>query len=65
MQETSLSNRAALGMREFAAAMGIATSTAWKWAKEDRVRITRVGGRTLVPMSEVHRLLGDASPVAA
>lgn len=53
--------RSAYGMREFAKALGVGLSTAWKWQAEGKFKVVRVGGRTLVPASELRRLLGEAA----
>lgn len=44
-------------IKDFCNRMGISPSTLWKLAKEEKIKLIRVAGRTLVPASEVVRLL--------
>ncbi|MBX9740693.1 MAG: helix-turn-helix domain-containing protein [Beijerinckiaceae bacterium] len=37
--------------------LGLSRSTIWKLAKEGKLRLIRIGGRTLVPTTELLRLL--------
>lgn len=40
-------------------ALGICRATIYVMAKRGELRLVRVGGRTLVPESEIDRLLGE------
>lgn len=49
-------------IKDFCRLIGISPSTLWKLAKEDKIKLVRVAGRTLVPASEAKRLLnGEAA----
>ncbi|HEY8162619.1 MAG TPA: helix-turn-helix domain-containing protein [Methylocystis sp.] len=49
-------------VKDFCPRIGISASTFWKYVKVGRIRVIRIGGRTLVPASEVDRLLnGEAA----
>lgn len=50
--------RLAYRVREFCPAVGISVSTFWKMLKLGEVRAVKVGGRVVIPVAEVHRLLG-------
>ena len=61
-------DRLALSVREFSDAMGINTSTSWKYIAQGQIRVVRFGGRTLIAVEELKRLLTDGlvrQPVAA
>ncbi len=47
----------ALTIRQFCKHFNVSRSSLYVYAKQGRVRIVRVCGRTLVPMSEALRLL--------
>lgn len=51
-----LSERITLSVDEFAAGLGIARATAWRRVRDGSVRVVRLGGRTLIPASEVRRI---------
>lgn len=57
LNETTSNAPFAYRIKDFCAQMGISPSTLWKLAKEDKIRLVRIGGCTLVPASEVPRLL--------
>lgn len=40
-----------------AKALSVDRTTLYKWEREHRLRMVRVGGATLVPMSEIKRIL--------
>mgnify|MGYP000893374947 FL=1 len=48
-----------LALRPQAAAdmLSVDRTTLYKWERENRLRMVRVGGATLVPMSEIKRIL--------
>jgi excisionase family DNA binding protein len=49
-------------VKDFCERIGISASTFWKYVKVGEIRVIRVGGRTLVPASEVERILsGEAA----
>jgi excisionase family DNA binding protein len=50
--------RVALSVREWAALVGISLSTAHEQVRRGDVRSVRLGGRRLIPASEVERLFG-------
>ena len=39
--------------------LGISASTFWKLVKSEKIRVIRVGGRTLIPHDEVERILKE------
>ena len=39
--------------------LGIAESTIWKYAKMGKIRLIRIGGRTLLPDDELSRLASE------
>jgi len=44
---------------EFAAALRVEESTAYRWAREGVVRSVRVGGIVRIPVRELERIAGD------
>jgi hypothetical protein len=48
--------RQAWRVREFCEAHRISQSTFWKYAKLGKIRLIRIGGRTLVPAAEADRI---------
>jgi excisionase family DNA binding protein len=54
-----ISERLALRVNEFCERAGISPSTFWKYVQLGKIRVIRIGGRTLVPFSEVERILVD------
>lgn len=62
----------AVSMAEAALRLGVSKRTLARWLKEDddngappRVRTVHIGGRRLVPTSELERLLADGGPTDA
>ena len=47
----------ALRVKDFCQRIGISPSTFWKLVSQQKIRVIRIGGRTLIPHSEVLRLL--------
>jgi excisionase family DNA binding protein len=39
--------------------LGISRSSIWKYAKLGKIKLIRIGGRTLAPSYEVERLLSE------
>ena len=52
-----LSNRLAYGLPELAGALGLGESTVRRLVASGQIATTRIGGRRLVPVGEVERLL--------
>ena len=48
---------ATLRVKEFCKKMGISPSTFWKYVAIGKLKTVRLGGCTLVPYSEVERIL--------
>lgn len=42
-------------------ALGVGRSTIYKLAAEGKLRLVRIGGRTVVPASEIERLANEGS----
>jgi predicted site-specific integrase-resolvase len=55
----------ALRVDEFCERYCVGRSTFWKYVKLGRIRIITIGGRTVVPPSEVDRIDRDGVPVAS
>ncbi len=49
--------KAVLSVDEFAATIGVGRTTAYRLFKERKVRLVRIGRRTLIPIAEVDALL--------
>jgi hypothetical protein len=49
-------NPLAFRVKPFCQRIGISPSTFWKYAKLKKIRVIRIGGRTLVPADEVLRI---------
>jgi predicted site-specific integrase-resolvase len=47
----------ALRVRDFCQRIGISSSTFWVLVKSGKIRVIRISGRTLVPFSEIERIL--------
>ena len=47
----------AYSVRQFCERLGISPSTLWKLLKLNKIKVIRVGGRTLIPHSELRRIL--------
>ncbi|WP_371134828.1 helix-turn-helix domain-containing protein [Methylocystis sp.] len=58
--ENSMSGQPlAYRVKDFCARVGICPATFYKLVKLKKIRVVKFGGRTLVPASEVDRLLGE------
>lgn len=44
---------------EVAGILGCGIATVWRWIKHDKIFVVRLGGRTLIPKSEIERLKND------
>jgi excisionase family DNA binding protein len=53
----------ALTVRDFAACLGVSESHVWKLLRDEKLAALRIGRRTLIPRTEVDRLLGTATAV--
>jgi excisionase family DNA binding protein len=51
----------AYGVNDFCRRIGVSPSTFWKLVAEEKIHVTRIGGRTLIPASEVARLLREGT----
>lgn len=49
--------RLAFSIPEAAAALGLSASSIWKWISLGQLRVTKVGGRTLITADELNRIL--------
>lgn len=49
-------------VKDACAALGIGPSTLYKLAREGKLRLVRIAGRTIVPESEIARLASGAAP---
>jgi hypothetical protein len=56
--------RAGYKVAEFSAALGIDDSTATRWINKGIVRAIHIGGLTIIPSSEMDRLMREGSPRA-
>jgi excisionase family DNA binding protein len=52
---------AALSLAEFAKAIGVSRTTVWRRISAGDLRVARFGGKVLVPVSEVARILGESA----
>lgn len=55
------SPRLAFSVHETAASLGLSTSSIWKWIASGKIRAVKVGGRTVVPTSELNRILSAST----
>jgi excisionase family DNA binding protein len=55
----------AVPVRDFAARLGVSQSHIWKLLRENQLVAIRIGRRTLLPTSEIDRLLAQAASKAA
>jgi excisionase family DNA binding protein len=62
---TKNNDAVAASVPAFAARMGISTSHAWKMIRLGELKVIRLGRATRVPLSELDRLLAQATASAA
>ena len=46
----------AYGPQEAAGLLGKGEATIWRWIRDDKILVVRIGGRTLIPRKEIERL---------
>ncbi len=46
----------AYGPEEAAKLLGKGVATIWRWIRNEKILVVRIGGRTLVPKREIERL---------
>ena len=47
------------GPEEAAKRLGKGIATIWRWIRDEKILVVRIGGRTLVPSGEIERLLNE------
>lgn len=62
---TQSTYRATRSVRETASILGISTRSAWNAVRRGEIKAFRIGGRVLVPLSEIDRLLRPSSNAEA
>lgn len=60
---SAIQDRRAFGLGEFAAMFGISRDAVKRLAKSEALRTIMLGGRRLVPMSEIQRIERDGLPL--
>jgi excisionase family DNA binding protein len=50
----------AYGPEEAARLLGKGEATIWRWIRDDKILVVRIGGRTLIPRKEIERLQKEA-----
>jgi excisionase family DNA binding protein len=58
MQDPNINDRRARRIKPACDALGISRSHLYALAKRGRIRLVRLGGRTVVPESEIERVKG-------
>jgi len=46
----------AYGPEETAKLLGKGIATIWRWIRDEKILVVRIGGRTLIPKREIERL---------
>lgn len=46
----------ALRVKDFCSRIGISPSTFWKYVSAEKIKVFRLGGRTLIPFEEIERI---------
>lgn len=54
-----------LDLSEIAQRLNVSRTTIWRLAKRGDIRTVRIGNRTLVPRTELQRLIADGTGVAS
>jgi excisionase family DNA binding protein len=62
---TDLANRLSLGVMELAAVMGVGKTFIYLAAARGEVRLSKIGGRTLIDMTEAKRWIAGEPVVTA
>jgi excisionase family DNA binding protein len=52
----AISDRRAFPVTEAATLLGVSRATVYKLAADGRIRLVKIGGRTLIPASEIERV---------
>ena len=60
-QSQSAADRAAWSIKDGAHRIGVGRSTIYKLASEGKIRLIKVGGRTLIPDAEIIRLINGGA----
>jgi excisionase family DNA binding protein len=58
-KDTIQSQRAAWRVNEAAFKLGLSRATIYKMASGGKLRLIKIGGRTLIPDAEIKRLIGS------
>ena len=61
MQDPNINDRRARRIKPACDALGISRSHLYALAKRGRIRLVRLGGRTVVPESEIERVLREGA----
>jgi excisionase family DNA binding protein len=61
MQNYQNNANRALSIPEACQRLGISRSTLWKYARLGKIKLIRIGGRTLAPSFEIDRLLKEGA----
>jgi excisionase family DNA binding protein len=61
MQDPNIDDRRARRINPACGALGISRSHLYALAKRGRIRLVRLGGRTVVPESEIERVLREGA----
>jgi hypothetical protein len=62
MMAPTESGRRAFGIRTVANAFEVSTDSVKRWVRDELVRSIQVGGRRLIPLSEVERIEREGIP---
>ena len=49
---------------EAAKFLGKGVATIWRWIRDEKILVVRIGGRTLIPNREVERLQKERDPLS-
>ena len=55
--QTTAETPFAYRIKDFCTRIGISPSTFWKLVAEEKIRVIRIGGRTLIPHAEAVRIV--------
>mgnify|MGYP001765149278 CR=1 FL=1 len=62
-RQSQTSERNAYSVDEFCHRVSISRASFYRLAKAGKIRLVRIGGRTVVPAAEIARLLGAKAPL--